>query len=286
DLVPVLVDADPRNWCMDVRQVGAMITDRTRVILAVHTYGHPVDMDALTELARNHNLLILEDAAEAHGAEYLARRDHGSGTWRRCGALGDLSTFSFYANKPVTTGEGGMVLTRDADQAAHLRSLRNLSFGANQRFEHAELGFNFRLTNLQAALGLAQVERIDEIVERKRWIGASYQARLGDVAGLQLPVEEAWARQVYWMYGVVLDELTGLDALEFARRLQDRGVQTRPFFLGMHQQPALLQRGLFEGQRFPVTERLARQGLYLPSGLSLTEEQIDTVCAAVREALA
>ena len=148
------------------------------------------------------------------------------------------------------------------------------------------MGFNFRLTNLQAALGLAQVERIDEIVERKRWIGASYQARLGDVAGLQLPVEEAWARQVYWMYGVVLEESTGLDALEFARRLQDRGVQTRPFFLGMHQQPALLQRGLFEGQRFPVTERLARQGLYLPSGLSLTEEQVDTVCAAVRQALA
>jgi perosamine synthetase len=283
ELIPVLVDADPVTWCMDVDQIEAHITEQTRVILPVHTYGHPVNMDPLVGLARKRSIVLVEDAAEAHGAEY---RSGQSGRWRRCGGLGDLSTFSFYANKPVTTGEGGMVLTRDAEQAAHLRSLRNLSFGPKRRFEHAELGFNFRLTNLQAALGLAQVERIDEIIERKRWIGAGYQARLAEVDGLQLPVEKPWARQVYWMYGVVLEESTGLDALEFARRLEARGVQTRPFFLGMHQQPALLKRGLFAGQQFPVTERLSKQGLYLPSGLSLTEDQIDTVCAAIRESLA
>jgi perosamine synthetase len=279
---PVLVDSDSRTWTLDPKQVASKVTPRTRAIMPVHIYGHPADMDPLLELAERHGLALIEDAAEAHGAEYLSR-----GGWRRCGSFGTTSCFSFYANKLVTTGEGGMLLTDDPQLAERSRRLRNLGFLSSPRFLHYEVGYNFRLTNLQAALGLAQLERLGQIVERKRWLGRAYTERLRDVAGLQLPVEEPWARSVYWMYGVVLDaEQTGLDARTFAERLAARGVETRPFFLGMHEQPVFHARGLFAGERYPVAERLARQGLYLPSGLGLQECQLDAVCRALREALA
>jgi len=284
--VPVLVDCDPRTWCMDVTQVEAKITPRTRAIMPVHIYGHPVDMDPVLMLAEKHGLVVIEDAAEVHGAEYLSGRDGPRPVWKRCGGLGHISAFSFYANKLITTGEGGMVLTNDPNYAEKARSLRNLCFRPERRFFHTELGHNFRLTNLQAALGVAQIERMDEIVARKRWMGQAYTERLGDITCLQLPVEEPWARHVYWMYGVVLDESTGMDAAEFANRLRAYGVEARPFFLGMHEQPVFHERGLFVGEHYPVAERIARQGLYLPSGLALTEAQLAQVCAAVREALA
>ncbi len=274
--IPVLVDSDRHTWCMDPSQIEARITPRTRAILPVHIYGHPMDMDPVLELARKHSLFVVEDAAEAHGAEYKRRR---------CGGLGDLSCFSFYANKIITTGEGGMVLTNDPDHAERARSLRNLCFQAGRRFYHSELGHNFRLTNLQAALGVAQVERVDELVARKRRIGEAYTERLRDLEALILPVEEDWAKNVYWMYGTVIREETGLDAVALAGRLRDRGVETRPFFLGMHEQPVFLKRGFFQDERYPVAEWLARQGLYLPSGLGLREAEIDAVCRAVRESL-
>jgi perosamine synthetase len=286
DAVPVLVDVDPDTYCLDVAQLESRITPRTRAIMPVHIYGHPVDMDPVRAAASRHGLAVIEDAAEAHGAEYLSGHGGLSPVWRRCGGLGSLSTFSFYANKLVTTGEGGMVLTNDAAVAERLRSLRNLSFRGEKRFLHTELGHNFRLTNLQAAIGVAQVERIDHIVARKRWMGQAYSERLSGIPSLQLPTERSWARSVYWMYGLVLDPKTGMDAVEFARRLRAVGVDTRPFFLGMHEQPVLLGRGLFAGERYPVSERIARQGLYVPSGLALTEGQIDEVSAAVRNVLA
>jgi len=224
--IPVLVDSDPRTWCMDVSQVEARITRRTRAIMPVHIYGHPVDMDPLLALAQKHGLVIIEDAAEVHGAEYLSGRGGANPTWRRCGGLGAISTFSFYANKLITTGEGGMLLTSDAASAEKARSLRNLCFRPERRFYHTELGDNYRLTNLQAALGLAQLERFDTIVTKKRRMGQAYTERLQGIPGLQIPVEEPWARQVFWMYGLVLDESTGLDAVEFARRLQ--ALECRP----------------------------------------------------------
>ncbi|MCG5238917.1 DegT/DnrJ/EryC1/StrS family aminotransferase [Azospirillum doebereinerae] len=273
--VPVLVDCEPDSWCMDMAQVAAKITPRTRAIMPVHMYGHPVDMAPLLELAERHGLAIVEDAAEAHGAEY-----HG----RRAGGLGTLGCFSFYANKIITTGEGGMVVTDDDALAERMRSLRNLCFRRDRRFLHTELGHNYRMTNLQAAIGVAQVEQIEDHLQRKRRMAALYQDRLGDLP-LSLPVERPGVRNVYWMYGVVLDDSVPFDAVEFARRLRSRGVDTRPFFLGMHEQPVLHDRGLFVDERYPVTERLARRGLYLPSGLPLTEEQIDTVAVAVREVL-
>jgi perosamine synthetase len=283
--VPVLTDSDPHTWCMDVGQVENKITPRTRAIMPVHIYGHPVDMDKLLDLADKYELAIIEDAAEAHGAEYLSGRNTPNPDWRRCGSFGTLSCFSFYANKLVTTGEGGMVLTDDPQLAEKARSLRNLCFQPNRRFYHEKMGHNFRLTNLQAALGLAQLDRIEDIVARKRWMGREYTRRLKGIKGIELPVEEDWARNVYWMYGMVLSEETGLDASKFAQGLKERGVETRPFFLGMHEQPVLQQHSLFLGERYPVAERLARQGLYLPSGMALTEEQLIQVCNTVYEVL-
>jgi perosamine synthetase len=268
---------------MDVNQVSEKITPRTRAIMPVHIYGHPVDMDPLLELAGKHGLAIIEDAAEAHGAEYLSGHNHSEGTWRRCGSFGTLSCFSFYANKLITTGEGGMVLTNDPKLAEKVRSLRNLCFQPNRRFYHEESGFNFRLTNMQAAVGLAQLERIDGIIARKRWMGEEYSHRLKDIRGLQLPVEETWARNMYWMYGIVLSEETGMVATELAKRLRDRDVETRPFFIGMHQQPVFHKQGLFRNEHYPIADRLSRRGLYLPSGLGLTEYQLTRVCDAVHE---
>jgi perosamine synthetase len=289
--VPLLVDCDPRTWCMDVEETKEKIESafrtgdsRIKAIMPVHIYGHPVDMDPLRELADSYGLSVIEDAAEAHGAQYLVNRN-GAPEWLRCGGMGHLSCFSFYANKLITTGEGGMVLTNDPVLAEKSRSLRNLCFRQEKRFYHTELGNNYRLTNLQAALGLAQMERIDGIIEKKRGIGKAYTERLRDIPGIQLPTEEPWARQVYWMYGLVLDKSTRTNAIEVAHQLKSKGIETRPFFLGMHEQPVFHKMGLFRNEKHPVAERIARQGLYLPSGLTLTETQIDQVCESVKAIL-
>lgn len=259
---------------------------KLKAIMPVHIYGHPVDMDPVREMAVKYQLKIIEDAAEVHGAEYLTGRNTAHPLWRRCGSLGDISVFSFYANKLITTGEGGMILTNDPAYAEKARSLRNLCFKPEKRFLHTELGHNFRLTNVQAAIGLAQMERIDEIVAAKRWMGQTYTKYLQDIDALQLPCEKSWARQVYWMYSVVIHDGVGLDAATFAAKLKAKGIDTRPFFLGMHEQPAFSDLGLFQNERYPVTERIARQGFYLPSGLTITEEQIEQVAGAVKAVLA
>ncbi len=273
---PVLVDSDSETCTMDVTQIEEKITNKTKAIMVVHIYGHPCNMEPILELAQKYNLKIIEDAAEAHGAEYKGKK---------CGGFGDISCFSFYANKIITTGEGGMILTNNEEYAEKARSYRNLCFRKDRRFYHTELGYNFRLTNLQAAIGLAQLERIKELIEKKRWIGKMYTERLREIKGLQLPTEKDWAKNVYWMYGIVLDEKTNMNAAEFAMRLKEAGVDTRPFFLGMHEQPIFHKMGLFKDEHYPVAERIAKQGLYLPSGLTLTEEQIDKVCDAVKKIL-
>lgn len=282
---PVLVDADPQTWCMDTAHVAARMSARTRAIMPVHIYGNPCDMDPLLDLADTNGLAVVEDAAEAHGAQYLTRRGTDP-LWRRCGSFGMSSTFSFYANTLITTGEGGMILTDDDVLANRLRSQRNLASRSERRFYHTELGHQYRLTNLQAALGVSQVVQIEQLLERKRWLGAAYGERLGEVGSLELPVEQPWARHVYWMFGIVLRDDTKLNAEQLASRLANRGIETQPFFVGMHEQPALLERGLFAGEQYPVADRLAKRGLYLPSGLSLTDIQLERVCDAVKEILA
>lgn len=275
---PVLVDCDARTWNMDVEQVEARITPRTKAIMVVHIFGLPVDMDPLLALARRHGLKLIEDAAEVIGQAYRGRH---------CGSFGDLSTFSFYSNKHVTTGEGGMLVADDPALSERCRSLRNLCFKPEQRFVHDELGWNFRLTNLQAALGVAQLERLDKSVAIKRRMGARYTELLKGTRGIQLPVASTpYADNIYWVYGLVLDDTVPFDAKEAMARLAKLGIGTRPFFWPMHEQPVFRRMGLFIGENHPAAERIARRGFYIPSGMALADAQIRRAAQAVKDILA
>jgi perosamine synthetase len=226
-------------------------------------------MDAVIAIAKRHGLKIIEDAAEAHGLYYKDKP---------CGSFGDISTFSFYPNKHVTTGEGGMLVTNDPALAERCRMLRNLFFRPERRFVHDELGWNLRMSNLQAALGVAHLEHLDDSIRRKRHMGQRYTDALRGTDGVQLPCERtSYAENIYWVYGVVLDETMDFDANEAMEKLRLKGVGTRPFFWPLHEQPALQNMGLFQDEHYPVAERIARRGFYLPSGLALTEAQMDYV---------
>ena len=272
---PVVVDCEPLTWNMDLTQLEAKITPRTRAIMVVHIYGLPTDMDAVLEIARRHDLRVIEDAAEMHGQTCRGRP---------CGSFGELSTFSFYPNKHVTTGEGGMIVTDSEELAERCRSLRNLFFNPARRFVHEELGWNLRMTNLQAALGLAQLERLEEFAGRKRRMGALYRELLGDLPEMEFQAGRMpYADNIYWVFGLV-SRREDLDADALARRLAGRGIGTRPFFWPMHEQPVFHKMGLLRTESCPVAERIARQGLYLPSGMALTEDQIRHVATQLREA--
>ena len=275
--VPVVVDSDPITWNMDVTQIEAKITPRTKAIMVVHIYGLPVDMDPVLALADHYGLQIIEDAAEMHGQTYKGKP---------CGSFGAISTFSFYPNKHITTGEGGMIVTDDPALAERCRSLRNLCFQPQKRFVHEELGWNLRMTNLQAALGLAQLERLQEFVARKRHMGDRYTQLLTDQTGLQLPLAKTdYADNIYWVYGVVLRPEVPVDAEKIMHLLKHQNIGTRPFFWCMHEQPVFHKLGLFEGVSCPVAENLARRGFYLPSGMALTEPQGDRVAKDLIEIL-
>ncbi len=276
---PVLVDCDEFTWNMNIHQIEEKITPKTKGIMVVHIYGLPTDMNPILNLADKYGLKIIEDAAEVHGQTYKNIP---------CGSFGEISTFSFYANKHITTGEGGMILTDDPNLAEKCRSYRNLCFQPQQRFIHEELGGNYRLSNLQAAVGVAQLERLDEFIARKVKMGQGYHELLSNISGLQLPVPKTdYAINHYWVYGVVLQEEIPFDAKEIMSRLkkQSIGIGTRPFFFPMHQQPVFRKMVLFEGESYPVAERIARRGFYIPSGLALTESQIDQVVLMIKEVL-
>jgi len=271
---PVLVDSDLHTWNMRPDEIARKITPRTRAIMVVHIYGLPVDMDPVLELARRHGLKIIEDAAEVIGQTYRGKA---------CGSFGDVSTFSFYPNKLITTGEGGMVLVDDDLLAEKARGLRNLCFQASRRFVHEELGWNFRVSNLQAAVGLAQFERWDEAVAKKREIGRLYTELLAAVPQIDLPVASTdYAQNIYWVYGLLLNDSAGIDAPEAMLRLNKAGIGTRPFFWPMHEQPVFRRMGLFEGESHPAAEKMARRGFYIPSGMALTNEQMDRTVGAVK----
>lgn len=276
-LQPVLVDADPVTWNMDTEMIEDRITPKTKAIMVVHIYGLPTRMDAVIALADKYGLKIIEDAAEMHGQTCDGKA---------CGSFGDISIFSFYPNKHVTTGEGGMVVTDDPGLAEYCASLRNLCFRPERRFVHDELGFNYRMTNLQAALGVAQLERLDEFIQKKRAIGRYYSEQLSRLADLELPLDRTpYAENIYWVYGIVLSDKLGFEAYEMMNRLAKLGVGTRPFFWGMHEQPVFQRMDLFSGEQHPVTERISRRGFYLPSGLGLDLEQQKCVVEAVGQAL-
>ena len=265
---PILIDADPKTWNMNVDDIEASITPRTVAIMAVHIYGLPVDMDPLLEIAERYKLFVIEDAAELIGAEYKKNP---------CGSFGHISTFSFYPNKQITTGEGGMVVTNDLQIKDRCKSLRNLCFQKERRFVHKELGWNYRMTNLQAALGLAQLEKLDLIVENKIKNGELYNQLLKDVQGIQIPIKSTkYAENIYWVYGIILDSKIAT-AEEMMAKLSKSKIGTRPFFFPMHQQPVFKEMGLFKNKSFPISEKLYKYGFYLPSGLNLKSENIEKV---------
>ena len=271
---PVLVDSDPFTWNMNVDEVKKRTTNRTKAIMVVHIFGLPVDLDPIIDLAARNGIQIIEDAAEMHGQTY---KEHP------CGSFGNVSTFSFYPNKHVTTGEGGMIVTDSVELAEKCRGLRNLCFQPRKRFIHEDLGWNFRMSNLQAALGVAQLERLDAFVERKRRMGKQYTELLSEVSALQLPLPRTeYAQNIYWVYGLLLKDDVGFDAEEAMCRLKELGIETRPFFWPMHEQPVFKKMGLFDSESHPVAERMARRGFYLPSGLGLTSNQISYVANSVR----
>jgi len=275
--IPVLVDSDPLTWNMNLQQIEEKITERTKAILVVHIFGLPVDLDPILELAKKNDIKIIEDAAEMHGQTYNGNP---------CGSFGDISTFSFYPNKHITTGEGGMIVTNDAQLAEDCRSLRNLCFQPEKRFVHERFGWNYRMTNIQAALGLAQLERLDEFVERKRIMGKKYTQGLRVLNEVQLPLEKTdYAENIYWVFGVVLDDSIGFDAEEAMKMLEEKGIGCRPFFCPMNQQPVLREMGFFINESYPVAERLYKQGFYIPSGTALTSEHINHVTKILIEYL-
>ena len=274
--IPVPIDSEPETWNLDLDLVEGRITDRTKAILPVHLYGHPVDMDSLNEIAERHGLLVIEDCAESHGATVRGRPT---------GSFGAMACFSFYANKVITTGEGGMVTTNDPVLADKLRLLRNLAF-TKPRFRHEEAGYNFRMTAFQAALGLSQLRRIESVVEAKRRLAERYAEHLAGIAGLQLPIERPWAKNVYWMYGVVVQRQFGRTRDELAEELLKAGAETRTFFCPMDLQPALRKIEGFSADPCPVADQLWDAGLYLPSNPYLSDAQVREVATAVRSAAA
>ena len=271
--IPVPVDSEEITWNLDLDLVESLITPKTRAIIPVHIYGHPVDMDRLMSIAEKHKLKVIEDCAESHGATCRGKMT---------GSFGDASCFSFYANKIITTGEGGMVLTNDDSLAERLRLLRNLGF-ATPRFRHEVAAYNFRMTSYQAAMGLVQTRKIEKIISEKRRIAAAYTSALRDVAGLQLPAELPWARNVYWMYGVVAKHGSGLTRNILTAQLKEKGIDTRTFFCPMNLQPCLGSISGFRKYSCPVAERLWDSGFYLPSSHSLTDEQIHGIARTLDE---
>lgn len=273
---PVLVDVDPVTMAMDMDAAAAAVGSRTRAILPVHLYGHPADMDRVMALATRHGLVVVEDCAEALGSRY--RGEH-------VGLRGDAATFSFFGNKTITTGEGGMILFKDAAMLERARMLRDHGMSKTRRYWHLEVGFNYRMTNVQAAIGVAQVERAAHFVSRKRWVADAYRQRLADVPGLQLPGEVGDVVNSYWLYTVVLPRPLATERDALLEQMKESGVEVRPVFHAMHRMPPY-QPYVREGQQFPGSIAASDGGISLPSGVHMNEADIDKVARVVREVIA
>lgn len=272
---PILVDCENRTWNIDVSKIEKRITSKTKAILPVHIYGHPVDMDTVLKLAKKYKLFVLEDAAEAHGAKYKNKV---------CGSLGDISCFSFYANKIITTGEGGMVVTNNKKLSEKAHLLKDLAHSPKKRFLHIDLAFNYRMTNMQAAIGLAQLRKIRELIIKKRRIVFLYNKHLKGVRGLRLPIEEKWAKSVYWMYAVLVENDFGISRNRLRDELLKKGIGTRDFFVPMHQQPVIKKLGFVnKREKYPVADYISERGFYLPTGLALKEADVLYIARTIKK---
>lgn len=266
---PVLVDSELETWNIDVTKIEEKITKRTKAIMPVHIYGHPADMDPILELAGKYDLYVIEDAAEAHGAEYKGKKT---------GGIGNVGCFSFYANKIITTGEGGIIVTNNEELAEKAKWLRAHAFGRHgKHFYHEALGFGYRMSSMQAALGLAQLERIGKFVSIRRKNAQYYNKLLSEMANeITLPPEAPWAKNVYWMYSILIQNGFSLTRDNLMEKLEGEGIETRTFFYPIHTQPIYIKQN--QGKSFPIADELSRKGINLPSGNTLTTEEIRYVC--------
>jgi len=268
---PIMVDVEPDTWCINPNCIKKAISKKTKAIIPVHLYGHPADMDEINKVAKEYGLYVIEDAAEAHGAEYKDKK---------VGSLGDVGVFSFYGNKIITTGEGGMITTNDKKLYQRAKFLRDHAMNPEKRYWHPEIGYNYRMTNLQAALGLAQLERIDELIEKKRQIFGWYKEFLGDLEGIRLNPEKEWAKNVFWMVCIVLEKELGISRDELMAKLKEKGIDTRPFFYPMSQMPMYNS-----GEERSVTYNLSERGLNLPSGVNLNKDEAQWICETIKTIL-
>ena len=269
---PVFIDSHPDYWCLNPDMIEPLVTSRAKAIMPVHLYGHPCDMAPVVEIAQRHGLFLIEDAAEAHGAMYQGRR---------VGSFGDIACFSFYANKVITTGEGGMCLTDDQSLAERMKQLRDHAMSPQQRYWHEMIGFNYRMTNLQAALGVSQLAKIDTFLSKKREIAGWYAKALAELEErelITLPAEMGWARNIYWMYTILLTESGKMKRDQLMTHLNSNGIETRPMFYPLHLMPMYLNK-----QTYSVAENLARRGVTLPSSANLTAEQVEYICQSIKE---
>ena len=266
--VPVAIDVERDTWNIDNRLIEERITPRTRAIIVVHIFGHPVDMDPIMEIARRHDLYVIEDCAQAHGALYKGRE---------VGSIGAMSCFSFYANKIITTGEGGMVTTNDPALAEKARSLKSLAYGTTDRFMHEAVGYNYRMTNVQAAIGCAQMRKIEELIAGKRRLASEYRQRLSESRCLRLPVERDYAKNVYWMYHVVLEPEAPKARAQVMTELRARGIESRPGFVPYNMQKIFVEKGIVEPESCPTANDLARNAFYIPSSSNISKSDIEYV---------
>ena len=296
---PISIDVDSETYNINPLKILEYLTSQCRydpkqkahidkithkkikAILPVHLYGHPCNMDAIQAIAEEYGLLVIEDAAEAHGAIFFKEGDKEKGMY--AGAIGDVGCFSFYANKIITTGEGGMVVTNSEKIASKARRFKDLAHSPEKRFLHTDLAFNYRMTNLQAAVGTAQMEEINRFISIKRSMAQAYSSFLRTVRGFTLPVEKEWARSVYWMYTILVQEDFGLSRDELMSALKKRGIDSRSFFIPVHRQPVFQRFQKTKSYLFPESTQLSEKGLYLPSGLALTPSQIQEVCFALKD---
>lgn len=270
---PVFVDSEMETWNIDPEKIAAAVTKKTKAIIPVHLYGHPCDMGPIMEIAKKHKLFVVEDAAEAHGAEYKGRK---------VGSLGNIGCFSFYGNKIITTGEGGMCVTNDLKLAERMHFLKDHAMRPERRYWHPEIGYNLRMTNIQAAIGVAQLEQIGRFIEAKRRNAKLYNSLLQKIKGLTLQPETRWAKNVYWMHSVLVDEEEfGCSRDELMAKLKEKGIDSRPFFYPMHQLP--MYSSGYSDKDFPVATELSRRGINLPSSAKLSEGDIKHVCSAIAE---
>jgi perosamine synthetase len=277
-LIPIFVDQEKDTWNMDVSVIEKHVSKRTKAIMIVHIYGLPVDVNPILKIAEKYNLRVIEDAAEVIGQTYYDKK---------CGSFGDLSTLSFYPNKHITTGEGGMILTDDEDIYNRVKSLRNLCFIESRRFYHIDLGYNARMSNLQAAVGLAQYENLNFNLKRKREIGHKYLNGLKDIKDIRLPLSRTdFAENIFWVFGIVLEGEKQKEYDKIINSLKNEGIGTRPFFWPLHLQPVLKKYNIKSNNlSLPVCEELGSYGFYIPSGLKLSDNQVDYVIKVIKKIL-